>query len=122
MGASDHVHLLVALKPTQCISKFVKDVKGASSRWFNEEAWHVLYLENGLRKHSLGTPPAKRDFAWQRGYAAFSVNPKGVSKVFHYIKHQDRRHAELNFCDEMAYMKQMVDSADLDFPEMGLEE
>ncbi len=32
-GVADHVHLLVALKPTHCLSDFVRELKKASSLW-----------------------------------------------------------------------------------------
>src|SRR5688572_22648958 len=54
-GVEDHVHLLVQMPPNNNISDLVRAVKSNSSRWLHEE--------QGLS-----------DFAWQDGYAAFSVS------------------------------------------------
>lgn len=36
-GVADHVHLLVGLKATHCLSDFMREVKKASSVWVHEE-------------------------------------------------------------------------------------
>jgi putative transposase len=53
-GAADHVHLLISLKPTHCLSDFMRELKKASSSW--------------LRARVLP------NFQWQEGYAAFTVS------------------------------------------------
>src|SRR5580692_5564998 len=55
-GVGDHVHLLVGLKATQNVADVLRELKKASSAWVHEEI--------GLRT-----------FAWQDGYAAFTVSP-----------------------------------------------
>ena len=35
-GVADHVHLLVSLKPTACLSDFMRELKKASSNWLRE--------------------------------------------------------------------------------------
>ena len=55
-GVADHVHLLVGLKATHCLSDVMRELKKASSTWVHKEA--------GLRA-----------FAWQEGYAAFTSFP-----------------------------------------------
>nr|WP_256200644.1 transposase [Verrucomicrobium spinosum] len=54
-GINDHVHLLIGLKPTHCLSDFMRELKKASSIWVHQEV-------------GLG------HFAWQEGYSAFSVS------------------------------------------------
>ena len=48
-GVADHVHLLVGLKATHCLSDVMRELKKASSIWVHKEV--------GLRS-----------FAWQEGY------------------------------------------------------
>ena len=62
-GMSDHVHLLVKLKPTKSISEIVREVKANSSKWMNEEKWKL------------------RKFGWQDGYAAFTVSKSQAPAV-----------------------------------------
>ena len=47
-GIEDHVHLLIGLKATHCLSDFVRELKRGSSRWVTE---------SGLAKQ----------FGWQAG-------------------------------------------------------
>ena len=61
-GVAVHVHLLVSLKPTQMISKVVQEVKKSSSAWVHDK---------------VRVP----GFAWQDGYAAFTVSASALSKV-----------------------------------------
>ena len=53
-GMSDHIHILIGLRPTQSISDLMQDIKGNSSKWINEK------------------PFVKRKFEWQEGFGAFS--------------------------------------------------
>jgi REP element-mobilizing transposase RayT len=84
-GISDHVHLLVGLKPTHCVADVVRELKKASSSWVHD---HVGY----------------REFAWQEGYAAFAVGPKGVDNVCRYITNQVEHHQKVNSRDELLAM------------------
>src|SRR5437764_5679047 len=38
-GVSDHVHLLVKLKPTIAVAYMLRVLKANSSKWVNEEKW-----------------------------------------------------------------------------------
>ena len=66
-GVPDHVHSLFLLNPKKSISEVIKQVKGSSSHFIN---------------HSNITTTK---FAWQTGYAAYSVSESGVEKVYNYI-------------------------------------
>lgn len=35
-GMSDHIHILIGIKPSQSISDLMKDIKQSSSKWINE--------------------------------------------------------------------------------------
>ena len=76
-GTANHVHLLVTLPRTQCISEFVKSVKGASA--------HILNVVHGSPTWG---------FKWQGGYGVQTVSPAHVAIVRRYIENQKQHHAE----------------------------
>ncbi|HXP22867.1 MAG TPA: IS200/IS605 family transposase [Candidatus Sulfotelmatobacter sp.] len=78
-GVADHLHLLIALLPTMNLAKVICDLKANSSRWLNETGGH---------------------FAWQDGYAAFSVSPSRIGDVQRYIRNQAEHHKKRNFEEE----------------------
>src|SRR5699024_7728339 len=63
-GMPDHVHCLFLLNPNMPIAGVMKQIKGSSSHHINQ---------NDLIRNK---------FAWQTGYAAYSVSESGVEKVF----------------------------------------
>jgi putative transposase len=81
-GVGDHVHLLVGLKATHCLADIVRDLKKSSSAWVHDEI-------------------AVSNFAWQEGYAAFTVSPTALDQVRGYIIHQEEHHRERTFRDEL---------------------
>ncbi|PKO19970.1 transposase [candidate division BRC1 bacterium HGW-BRC1-1] len=84
-GTADHVHMLIGLKATHCIADIMRESKKASSSWVHEE---------------LGLHP----FAWQEGYAAFTVSATSRDAVRHYIDHQDEHHRIKSFREELIEM------------------
>ena len=80
-GVEDHVHLLLALKTTHCLSDFSRELKKASSIWAADHH--------------------RRDFAWQDGYAVFSVSKNVVVAVNDYIAGQEDHHRKRGFIDEL---------------------
>ena len=84
-GVADHVHLLVGLKATHCLSDFMRDLKKTSSVWVHEQI--------GLDA-----------FGWQDGYAAFTVSATALPQVKSYIDHQAAHHAKKNFRAELVEM------------------
>jgi len=81
-GMEDHIHILLHANPLVSISKILKDIKGSSSRWLNE---NCDFLE---------------PFSWQRGYGLFTVSPKEVPKIGSYIQNQKTHHANDSIIDE----------------------
>jgi len=81
-GMPDHVHCLFLLTPQRSIAEVIKQLKGSSSHWINE---HNIITEK---------------FAWQTGYAAYSVSESQLQKVFQYIKNQKGHHAKATFNTE----------------------
>ena len=80
-GVEDHVHLLVSLRTTHCLADFVRDLKKDSSNWAAENS--------------------DREFAWQEGYAVFSVSATHVAAVRAYIAGQEEHHRKANFVEEL---------------------
>jgi REP element-mobilizing transposase RayT len=81
-GMPDHVHSLFLLSPQKSIAEVIKQIKGSSSHYVNQ---------NNLI-------PEK--FAWQTGYAAYSVSESAVDKVFAYIRNQKQHHQKKTFLQE----------------------
>jgi putative transposase len=81
-GVADHVHLLVGLKATHCLADFMRELKKAASIWVHDE---------------IGDPK----FAWQEGYAAFTVSAPVRSKVRGYIENQPKHHRKKSFREEL---------------------
>ena len=75
-GVADHVHLLLEFPTTIDLSTLVKNIKGPSSLFANDE---------------LGFGGS---FKWQASYAAFSVSRWDVGKIQLYIEQQKEHHAK----------------------------
>ena len=82
-GPGDHVHILVLLPAVDAVSEITGKLKANSSGWVHREF------------------PDKRDFAWQTGYAAFSVSHSQKKAVLAYIANQEKHHLKLSFKEEL---------------------
>ena len=92
-GVADHVHLLVGLKATHCLADVVRELKKASSVWVHQEI--------GLKS-----------FAWQEGYAAFTVSATARDAVKNYIALQEEHHRTRTFREELV---EMLDRANIPY-------
>lgn len=81
-GMPDHIHVLFLLNPQKSITDVIKQIKGSSSHSINGEN---LILEK---------------FAWQTGFAAYSVSESQLNTVYNYIKNQKQHHLKKNGQDE----------------------
>jgi REP element-mobilizing transposase RayT len=86
-GMPDHVHCLFLLSKQQSIAEVIKQEKGSSAHFINQQ--QILPVR----------------FSWQNGYAAYSVSEKAVTKVFEYIKNQKQHHITKDFEAEYQYKK-----------------
>jgi len=82
-GTGNHVHLLIALPAGMPLAKAIQELKGNSSRWLNQHG---------------------SAFAWQEGYAAFSVSASNKRAVMEYIAEQPRHHQKRSFEQEFVAM------------------
>ena len=70
------------------MADFVEDIKKCSSKWIKTIA------------------PYYSHFAWQGGYAVFSVSASGVEKVKAYVQNQKEHHRKKTFEEEyVAFLK-----------------
>ena len=81
-GYSDHVHILCMLSKKTTLIRLIEELKAHSSKWMKTK------------------DPALKDFYWQDGYGAFSVNYRGVDVVKAYIDHQQEHHRKKTFQQE----------------------
>ncbi|MCP9290348.1 IS200/IS605 family transposase [Gracilimonas sediminicola] len=82
-GMQDHLHVLFKLPTTVSVADAIKQMKGASSRWVNENYY----------------PTGK--FEWQQGYGVFSVGRNEINRVRNYIYNQEYHHQNRSFQDEI---------------------
>jgi putative transposase len=81
-GVADHVHLLVSLKATHCLADVLRELKKSASLWVHDEI-------------------GEKSFAWQEGYAAFTVSPTARESVKIYIANQEEHHRRRSFREEL---------------------
>ena len=81
-GTEDHIHVLCIMSKNISLSELLEDIKRNSSRWIKTKGEHY------------------RDFAWQGGYAAYSVSQSKVEVVEKYIQNQKEHHKRQSFKDE----------------------
>jgi putative transposase len=78
-GMEEHVHALFALPADVTLAHAVQVLKANSSRWMRERI---------------------PKFAWQEGYAAFSVSDSVAGAVKKYIENQPEHHKRRSFEEE----------------------
>ncbi len=81
-GIEDHLHLFTSLPRTLTISDMLEEVKKNSSKWIKTKG--EKYCE----------------FAWQKGFGAFSVSASLHGAVSTYISKQKEHHKVYTFQDE----------------------
>jgi REP element-mobilizing transposase RayT len=85
-GVDDHFHLLVSWRTDGTIADLMREVKSRSSRWLHQTFAHL------------------RGFAWQEGYAAFTVSRSQVGVVDRYIRGQEEHHRTRTFMEELVLL------------------
>ncbi|WP_291855854.1 transposase [Marinilabilia sp.] len=78
-GYTNHIHVLCMLSRKIPLMKLLEELKSHSSGWIKTK---------GLKY---------RNFYWQNGYGAFSVNQYGVEIVKRYILNQEEHHKKRSF-------------------------
>lgn len=88
-GTDNHVHLLIGLQATHKMCDVLQEIKQTSSYWVNS----TFGLNN---------------FAWQKGYGAFSVSQYEMGKIKEYIAQQPEHHQQKSF--EQEYLEVLQDN------------
>jgi putative transposase len=87
-GMSDHVHILIGLKPAMALADLVRDIKADSSDFINKKKW------------------VRGRFSWQKGYGAFSYGHSQLDTIIRYIQNQEQHHRRRSFKDKyLAWLK-----------------
>ena len=81
-GFTDHIHILCMLSKKTALMKLVEELKSHSSKWIKTKGENY------------------RNFYWQGGYGAFSVNPAEMDVVVRYIENQKEHHRKKIFQEE----------------------
>lgn len=81
-GTLDHLHILFNLNPNYALKDILKNVKGESSHWINQNG----FLES--------------TFAWEKGYAAVSVSASKINAIEMHIHEQAQYHENVPFFEE----------------------
>ena len=81
-GMPDHIHFLIGMKPSCCLSDLVREIKKSSNKFINEKRF------------------SKFKFQWQEGYGAFSYSHSALDNVIAYIQRQKEHHKKQTFQKE----------------------
>ena len=87
-GYTDHVHILCMLSKKLTVVNLMEELKSNSSKWIKTQG------------------DSYKNFFWQNGYGAFSVNPSEIDVAAAYIENQCEHHKTRSFQDEYrAFLK-----------------
>ncbi len=78
-GMPDHIHFLIGMKPSCCLSDLVREIKKSSNEFITEKKF------------------SKFKFNWQEGFGAFSYSHSHVDSVIKYILNQKIHHKKRTF-------------------------
>ncbi len=81
-GMPDHIHLLIGMKPSCCLSDLIREIKKSSNEFIN--------------KRNI----SRYKFAWQEGFGAFSYSQSALDSVVKYIGNQKMHHMKKSFKSE----------------------
>ncbi|KAF5050567.1 Transposase IS200 like protein [anaerobic digester metagenome] len=81
-GTSNHIHFLIGMKPTCCLSDLVREIKKSSTSFIKDNRF------------------CKYQFTWQEGFGSFSYSHSEVSNVIQYIENQKLHHRKITFENE----------------------
>jgi putative transposase len=81
-GMPDHIHILIGMKPSCCLSDLVREIKKASNCFVKDKEF------------------TKYKFEWQEGFGAFSYNHSALDNIIGYINNQKEHHKKRSFKEE----------------------
>lgn len=80
-GMPDHIHFLIGMRPSCCLSDLIREIKKSSNKYVNDNFM-------------------KSNFQWQDGYGAFSYSHSALDNVIGYIMNQKEHHKRQTFKEE----------------------
>jgi len=92
-GMSDHVHILIGLRPAMALAKLVQEIKADSTNFINRKKW------------------VGGKFSWQEGYGAFSYGHSQLDTIIRYIRNQEQHHRRSSFKKEYLSLLKKFDIA-----------
>src|SRR5687768_16284226 len=81
-GMPDHIHFVIGMKPSICLSDLVREVKKSSNEFVKKQRF------------------TKFNFEWQEGFGAFSYSHSQLDKLIAYVMNQKEHHKKTTFKDE----------------------
>ncbi len=81
-GMPDHIHILIGMKPSCCLSDLVREIKKSTNEFIKNKKF------------------IKHKFHWQEGYGAFSYHHSDLNKVIDYLNNQKEHHNKITFKEE----------------------
>lgn len=81
-GMPDHIHFLIGMKPSCCLSDLIREIKKSSNEFISDNKF------------------SKFKFNRQEGYGAFSYSHSQLDNVISYIKNQKQHHQKQTFREE----------------------
>ncbi|KAA6342598.1 hypothetical protein EZS27_009668 [termite gut metagenome] len=81
-GIPNHIHFLIGMKPSCCLSDLVREIKKSSNAFIKEKGF------------------IKYQFQWQEGFGAFSYSQSALNNVIQYIQEQEEHHKKKSFREE----------------------
>ena len=95
-GMPDHLHFIIWMKPSCCLSDLVREIKKSSNDFINEKKF------------------LKYKFSWQEGYGAFSYSHSALDNVIQYVNNQKEHHRKISFKEEY---KEFLEKFEVEFRE-----
>lgn len=81
-GTSNHIHFLIGMKPSCCLSDLVREIKKSTNNFIKENKYTNCH------------------FAWQEGFGSFSYGHSQISFISEYVLNQKEHHKNNTFREE----------------------
>lgn len=92
-GMTDHLHILIGLRPSMALADLVREIKSESTNFINKNKW------------------VRGRFSWQEGYGAFSYGHSQLNTIIAYIQNQERHYSRRSFKNEYLGLLRKFDIA-----------
>lgn len=81
-GVPTHIHLLIGMKPSCCLSDLVREINKSSNEFIRQNHF------------------TRYKFSWQEGFGAFSYSHSQLETMIDYISRQKEHHRKRTFREE----------------------